>query len=1054
MGEIEISDPVWVDFEVCSALDLKAAGTIRYATGASTRAIVLAYAIGDGPVRVWHADGAILNWDTAPEDLRDAFDRGATFAAWNASFDSAVWNYATVGFPFLEAERVIDPMIQAGVSNLPTDLESASRYLGGEGKQKDGRKLIKLFCVEGADPREHPEKWERFLAYARRDTEEMRDAYRKTRPLPHKEWQEYWAFEQINRRGVTLDMPFVWRAEALAAEDGIASGRRLAELTDGAVTRVTQAKRIATWLFDQLPDAAMREILTVGVPADEEDDVCNGDDEDEQDTGPEFSLRRERVERLIAMLDVKQTNGGLSVNETKAHEAATIRLFGAGAAPKKFARLAAQQVDGVLRDQYRFSGGFQTGRMCVDAETLIDTPTGSRRIIDLRPGDLVITHRQRPRPVLALVYKGREPMVCLNGPNGEHVTATLSHRLLTQRGWSKISALYTKSPTGSFTLRKGCEPLSFIAQDNVCGQPRPWSESSDGIQNLEARAVAGGLSARQSATENKCPSTGSLALRDDCEPLPFDVRIDRYNRAQPRYGASHGLYDPETGAFSGGVLPAHDGLSFSQQSGRVQPAVWGAQSVREDHAPRLLREMEWRRLHFGTPHDSGKNARLGNAARNGGGSSYRRRHDEQSPRQHSNCHWRGTSAPAPTPTWPLVCVGERDVWDISVAGDGSYLAQGLAHHNSSKSAQIQNLTRDVLGGDGAAEAPLVDAVADGCSYAELAAAEPVDVPVSRKLALLVRPAIIAAPKKILVWSDWSAIEARITPWLAASEGGEAVLDIYRANDRDPSLPDIYTIAAANILHKDPREVTKLERQTGKVATLALQFLGSVGALKAMALSYRIHLDDAEARRIVDAWRQANAWAMEFGGAHNESASYGLWGAALSAWEMPGTITTAGRLAFIYREDYLGGALFMGLPSGRLLTYPRPRWHDVDILDKDSKPTGEKRTELSFRRARSRVKLRKGRFVENATQAVAADILRETATRIETNPALASMRIRMTCHDEIVSECDEDRAEEAKAILRYEMLTLPDWAEGLPLQSEEAVAYYYSKAKTALRGGKL
>src|SRR5215472_19103530 len=87
---------------------------------------------------------------------------------------------------------------------------------------------------------------------------------------------------------------------------------------------------------------------------------------------------------------------------------------------------------------------------------------------------------------------------------------------------------------------------------------------------------------------------------------------------------------------------------------------------------------------------------------------------------------------------------------------------------SSKAAQIQNLTRDVLGEDGADEAPLVDAIADGCSYAEVAAAEPVDVPVARKLALLVRPALIAAPGKVLVWSDWNAIEARIMPWLAAS----------------------------------------------------------------------------------------------------------------------------------------------------------------------------------------------------------------------------------------------------------------------------------------------
>ncbi len=306
---------------------------------------------------------------------------------------------------------------------------------------------------------------------------------------------------------------------------------------------------------------------------------------------------------------------------------------------------------------------------------------------------------------------------------------------------------------------------------------------------------------------------------------------------------------------------------------------------------------------------------------------------------------------------------------------------------------------------------------------------------------------------MFVGSDWSAIEARITPWLAASEGAEAVLDIFRANDSDPSRPDIYTVAAAGILHKDPRAITKTERGIGKVATLSLGFGGSVGALQRMALNYRISLDDAEARRIVDAWREANPWAREFWGVHRDGESYGLWGAAMTAWEVPGQITTAGRIAFVYRDDYLGGSLFMALPSGRLLTYPRPRWRDVDILDSAGKPTGERRSECSFRRAHGRAKLWHGTLCENAVQATAADLLRQAVTRIETNPALAWMPIRMTTHDEIVVEVDEAAAGEAKAILRREMLTLPNWAAGLPLQSEESVCRWYTKSKAALSGGK-
>jgi len=706
----------FLDFEVYSPLDLKAAGTYRYVAEVSTRAIVLAYAIGNAPAVTWHADGAILDWANAPDDLRAAVRAHKTLAAWNASFDAPVWNYATLGFPFLAPERFIDPMVQAGVSNLPTDLEHASRYLGGKGKQKDGKQLIKLFCIEGAAPSEYPTEWQRFLAYARQDVEAMRDVYGKTRPLPRGEWEQYWAFEHINCRGVMLDLPYVRRAAALAAEDGVASGRRLAELTDKAVARVTLAKKIATWLNDNLADAAMREVLMVGIPADDED---NADAEAEQ----ELSVARDRIARVLAMLDAKHANGGLSLVETKAREVAAIRLYGAGAAPKKFARLDAQQVDGVLRGQYRFAGAGQTGRM------------------------------------------------------------------------------------------------------------------------------------------------------------------------------------------------------------------------------------------------------------------------------------------------------------------------------TSRGAQIQNLTRDVLGEDGAAESPLVEAIRRGCDYATLAAASPADMPAARKLALIVRPALIAEPGKLFVWSDLNAIEARITPWLPASEAAETVLDIFRANDADPTQPDIYTTNIANILHKDARAIVKAERAIGKVATLALGFGGSVGALLSMALAYRIHLDAAEARHIVDAWRKANPWAQEFWAA--------LWDAAMRAWELPGLITTAGRLAFIYRDDYLGGTLFMALPSGRLLTYPRPRWREVEVLGKDGRPTGERRTELSFRRAHGRAKLWHGTLCENAVQATAADLLRAVVTRIETNPALAFMPIRMTTHDEIVCEVDAARAEEAKAIVRREMLTLPSWAEGLPLQSEEQVCSRYSKSKATL-----
>jgi hypothetical protein len=144
----------------------------------------------------------------------------------------------------------------------------------------------------------------------------------------------------------------------------------------------------------------------------------------------------------------------------------------------------------------------------------------------------------------------------------------------------------------------------------------------------------------------------------------------------------------------------------------------------------------------------------------------------------------------------------------------------------SKGAQIKNLVRDVLDDHGGDEAALVDMIADGCGYAALTAAKPIDMPVARKLALLVRPALVAETGKVFVWSDWNAIEARITPWLAASLDAERVLDIFRANDADPTRPDTYTVAAADVLHKnDMSGITKPERQMCKVVILACGFGG-------------------------------------------------------------------------------------------------------------------------------------------------------------------------------------------------------------------------------------
>jgi hypothetical protein len=114
----------FIDFESKSQSNLAIAGTYRYAR--TVDALVLAYAIGDAPVRVVERGGQPLHWNDLPIEVRAHHDRvmagKATWAAWNAGFDKAIWNYSTIGFPLLQPCHIIDVMAQAVNSGLPSDL--------------------------------------------------------------------------------------------------------------------------------------------------------------------------------------------------------------------------------------------------------------------------------------------------------------------------------------------------------------------------------------------------------------------------------------------------------------------------------------------------------------------------------------------------------------------------------------------------------------------------------------------------------------------------------------------------------------------------------------------------------------------------------------------------------------------------------------------------------------------------------------------------------------------------------------------------------------------
>ncbi|MFA7602532.1 MAG: hypothetical protein WCY29_05935 [Novosphingobium sp.] len=274
---------------------------------------------------------------------------------------------------------------------------------------------------------------------------------------------------------------------------------------------------------------------------------------------------------------------------------------------------------------------------------------------------------------------------------------------------------------------------------------------------------------------------------------------------------------------------------------------------------------------------------------------------------------------------------------------------------------------------------------DGHEYGE---------PPAKKLSLLLRPTFIAPRGKVLVWGDFSNIEARVLPWLAQSRLADAKLDIFRTVDADPNEPDVYVRTAADLVGRDAgelwealgrgdKEAKALRQSHGKVPELALGFGGGLGALQAMATTYGVYLDEKQSMEMIRRWRDANAWARTFWGAHGREGSYGLWGAANSAIENPDTIFPAGRVAYVYDRSYLKGTLFCALPCGRLLTYPAIKWEWREVEDKQTGRLVD-RYQLTYLKGYGRTAAWYGKLCVDGSALVATDNgwkkLRDITTR--------------------------------------------------------------------------
>jgi DNA polymerase len=275
---------------------------------------------------------------------------------------------------------------------------------------------------------------------------------------------------------------------------------------------------------------------------------------------------------------------------------------------------------------------------------------------------------------------------------------------------------------------------------------------------------------------------------------------------------------------------------------------------------------------------------------------------------------------------------------------------------------------------------------------------------------MLRPAMVPARGHQFVVADWSSIEARVTPWL--SNNGEEKLELFRAGQ------DVYKFNASKTFGCAIEDVTKDQRQVGKVQELACGFAGGVGAFAAMGRVYGINMPEDEARRMVTAWRIANKWSVPFW--NDIELAY------TRALSRQGEIFEAGKIKYLFRGQHL----WYALPSGRVLCYPYARFEDdgsITYAKASWKPAADAK---EWPRAR----LWRGLACENVTQAVANDLLRYSLKHLN--------NVVLHVHDEIVVESDEP--EIAREAMVRVMTTPPDWAVGLPLAVEANIMGRYGK----------
>ena len=335
-----------IDIETYSSVSLQKCGVYKYAESPDFEILLFGYSIDGGEVHVID----LASGETLPADVLSALtDDSVTKWAFNAQFERVCLSrylsdmgisldpfhdrhpLSTKCACFLNPESWRCSMVWSAYMGLPLSLEGVGAVLGLK-KQKltEGRDLIRYFSTPCAPtktnggrtrnlPEHDPEKWDRYKAYNLRDVEtEMQIQAKLSKfPVPDSVWDEYHLDQEINDRGIRVDMPFVKQCIALDAETRDSLTASMRELTE--LDNPNSVVQMKSWLSDN------------GVETD--------------------TLDKKAVATLIG-----ETDGDVS-------EALLLRQQLAKSSVKKYQAMEnAACADGRCRGMFQFYGANRTGR--------------------------------------------------------------------------------------------------------------------------------------------------------------------------------------------------------------------------------------------------------------------------------------------------------------------------------------------------------------------------------------------------------------------------------------------------------------------------------------------------------------------------------------------------------------------------------------------------------------------------------------------------------------------------------------------------------------------